>query len=300
MVQLTYYAKIRIMRVEEFSDELFDELKHELSIITERAGNIIETSRESSTTTLKYINRLKIYVNNYQFQDISEEINFFKNIRPKFLAKLIYFQKVYKIQFHLPLGYSEMVKNYYLKELEKINDFFKINGEFFSYYRSGATSLDEIYFTRKEPDSWILFNSEDYETDFLFTTIYDQKLAKILAFKLVSEFLKSEIKKLEISNKDADERELEKGNQIHWTGPKVALVELLYALQSAGSFNNGTVDLKELANHFQSYFNVDLGNYYRMFQDMRIRKINRTTFLDLLKGRLIQRMDETDENPKYH
>jgi hypothetical protein len=287
------------MRVEEFSDELFDELEHELSKITERTRSIIETSRESSTTTLKYINRLKIYVNNYQFQDISEEINFFKNIRPKFLAKLIYFQKVYKIQFHLPLGYSEMVKNYYLMELEKINDFFKINSEFYSYYRSGATSLDEIYFTRKEPDSWILLNSEDYETDFLFTTIYDQKLAKILAFKLVSEFLKSEIKKLEISNKDADEKDLGKENQINWTGPKVALVELLYALQSAGSFNNGSIGLKELANHFQSYFNVDLGNYYRMFQDMRIRKINRTTFLDLLKGRLIQRMDETDENPKY-
>jgi hypothetical protein len=287
------------MRVEEFSDELFDELEHELSKITERTRSIIETSRESSTTTLKYINRLKIYVNNYQFQDISEEINFFKNIRPKFLAKLIYFQKVYKIQFHLPLGYSEMVKNYYLMELEKINDFFKINGEFFSYYRSGATSLDEIYFTRKEPDSWILLNSEDYETDFLFTTIYDQKLAKILAFQLVSEFLNSEIKKLEISNKNPDEDELEKENQINWTGPKVALVELLYALQSAGSFNNGSVGLKELANHFQLYFNVDLGNYYRMFQDMRIRKINRTTFLDLLKGRLIQRMDETDENPKY-
>jgi hypothetical protein len=287
------------MRVEEFSNELFDELKHELSIITERAGNIIETSRESSTITLKYINRLKKYINNYQFQDIAEEINFFKNIKPKFLAKLIYFQKVYKIQFHLPLGYAEMVKNHYLKELEKINDFFKVNSELYSYYRSGATSLDEIYFTRKELDSWILLNSEDYETDFLFTTIYDQKLAKILAFKLVSEFLKSEIKKLEISNKNAGEGELEKGNQINWTGPKVALVELLYALQSAGSFNNGTVDLKELANHFQSYFNVDLGNYYRTFQDMRIRKINRTTFLDLLKGRLIQRMDETDENPKY-
>jgi len=55
------------MRVEEFSDELFDELKNELSKIAERAGNIIETSRESSTITLKYINRLKKYINNYQF-----------------------------------------------------------------------------------------------------------------------------------------------------------------------------------------------------------------------------------------
>lgn len=184
------------MRVEEFSDELFEELEDELSKIAERADNMIESSRESSTIILKYINQLKKYTNTHKFEDIAEEINFFKNIKPKFLAKLIYFQKVYKIQFHLPLGYSEMVKNYYLEELEKINDFFKINSEFYSYYRSGVTSLDEIYFTRKEPDSWILLNSEDYETDFLFTTIYDQKLAKILAYKLVSEFLKSEITKL--------------------------------------------------------------------------------------------------------
>ena len=294
--------KLDIMRVEEFSNELFEELKNELSETNENPSNIVETSRKSSAIILKYINRLKKFLNNYSFQNNTEEINFFKNIKPKFLSKLIYFQKVYKIQFHLPLGYSETVKNYYLKELEKINDFFKANSEFYSYYRSGATSLDELYFIRKEPDSWLLLNFEDYETDTLFTTIYDQKLAKILAFKLVSEFLNSSIKELEKTNEslnDTNENQKSKTNQINWTGPKVALVELLYALQSAGSFNNGTIDLKDLASHFEFYFNIDLGNYYRMFQDMRIRKINRTTYLDLLKGRLIQRMDEADENPKY-
>ena len=80
---------------------------------------------------------------------------------------------------------------------------------------------------------------------------------------------------------------------------KSALVELLYALQSAGSCNNGDIDLKQLANHFEHLFNIDLGNYYRIFQEMRIRKMNRTTFLDQLKARLIQRMDETDETPKF-
>lgn len=288
------------MRVEEFSSVLYEELKKELSKINSSTDNILENLWESSSIILKYIYRLKTFLNNYNFQNNAEEINFFKNIKPKFLTKLIYFQKVYKIQFHLPLGHSDTAKSYYLKELETINDFFKNNIEFYSYYRSRANSLDEIYFKRKEPDSWLLLNFEDYETDMLFTTIYDQKLAKILAFKLVSEFLKTSISKLEIKKESAEEDKLKKKNQINWTGPKVALVELLYALQSSGSFNNGTIDLKELATHLELYFNVDLGNYYRIFQDMRIRKINRTTFLDLLKGRLIQRMDEADENPKYN
>ncbi len=88
-------------------------------------------------------------------------------------------------------------------------------------------------------------------------------------------------------------------SSINWTGSKVSLVELLYALQSAGSCNNGNIDLKQLAKHFECIFNIDLGNYYRVFQEMRIRKINRTTFLDHLKTRLVQRMDEADENPKF-
>ena len=83
------------------------------------------------------------------------------------------------------------------------------------------------------------------------------------------------------------------------TGSKVALIELLYALQRIGSCNYGKLDLKQLANHFENTFNVELGNSCRVFQEMRIRKTNRTTFLDQLKDRLIRRMDESEENPKF-
>ncbi|MDQ6762627.1 MAG: RteC domain-containing protein, partial [Bacteroidota bacterium] len=142
-------------------------------------------------------------------------------------------------------------------------------------------------------------NVEGYETDMNFTTIYDHKISKIIAFELLSEFITTALAKLEI------QLDLESGfnsntqKDISWTSSKVALVELLYALQSAGACNNGNIDLKRLANHLQIVFNVDLGNYYRVFQEMRIRKINRTTFLDQLKERLIQRMDEADVNPKF-
>lgn len=85
-----------------------------------------------------------------------------------------------------------------------------------------------------------------------------------------------------------------------WTGSKVSLVELLYALQSTVSFNNGSIGIKTLASELQSLFNVDIGNYYRVFQEMRIRKSSRTSFMDQLKDRLVKRMDESDENPKRY
>jgi hypothetical protein len=41
---------------------------------------------------------------------------------------------------------------------------------------------------------------------------------------------------------------------------------------------------------------VELGNYYNSFQEMRLRKKSRTTFLDQLTEKLVQRMNEADEN----
>ena len=39
-----------------------------------------------------------------------------------------------------------------------------------------------------------------------------------------------------------------------WTGSKVALIELLYALHSEKVFNNGTSDLKDIAEYFEKIF----------------------------------------------
>ncbi len=77
------------------------------------------------------------------------------------------------------------------------------------------------------------------------------------------------------------------------------LIDLLYAFRSRGSLNNGTIDVKDLAALFENTFNVKLGNFYRTFQEIRIHKNSRTTFLDKLKELLVRRMDESDENPKY-
>ena len=48
---------------------------------------------------------------------------------------------------------------------------------------------------------------------------------------------------------------------------------------------------------FENAFNIKPGNFYRTFQNMRIRKKSRTNYLDLLKDNLEKLMNDTDDRP---
>ena len=287
------------MNLDKFTSSLYNEMENSLNGICERETDTLQRLKLSSRIILSSIARLKKFIAGYDFINAGDEIIFFKNIKPKFSSKLIFYQKAYEIQLYLPIVPMPDIKNYYLKELQKIGTYFIENKELLSYYRSNSTLFDEIYFLRKKPDSWLLLSLDDYETDLDFTTFYDHKISKIIAFDLLSKFINESINKIDqkIALRKANPSDT---SDLVWTGSKVSLVELLYALQSTGSFNNGSIGIKTLASELQSLFNVDIGNYYRVFQEMRIRKSSRTSFMDQLKDRLVKRMDESDENPKRY
>ncbi|MDM8161857.1 RteC domain-containing protein [Labilibaculum sp. K2S] len=84
-------------------------------------------------------------------------------------------------------------------------------------------------------------------------------------------------------------------DRLKWTESKTAMVELIYALHSSQSINEGRVEIKKIAQVFESMFGVDLGDVYHIFSEVRNRKIEQTKFLDLLKDSLLNKMKETDE-----
>jgi len=79
----------------------------------------------------------------------------------------------------------------------------------------------------------------------------------------------------------------------------VHLIELAYALQAVGSINQGHTDVKTIIQGLEGLFQIQLGNYYGVFnQNIRTRTKNRTEYLDQLKTAVIKRMDDSDENPR--
>jgi len=53
--------------------------------------------------------------------------------------------------------------------------------------------------------------------------------------------------------------------------------------------------IKELVNYVENVFNIDLGDFYHVYLEIRGRKGSRTIYLDKLIKHLNGRMDEADK-----
>ena len=202
---------------------------------------------------------------------------------------IIFYHTLFKIETKRPE--SKLLKEKYLmRVIKKLHKYFEQNADICLYYRSKQECLDEIYFLRKNRNIAIpadtLFSYIDHE----FSTLHDHTFSCIIAHEQLIRYLENEIGKLQ--NQEL-KPELPKTSYT-WTDSKIALVELIYALHSSRSINNGKVDIKELVELFEKQFNIDLEEYSRTFIDIRMRKTGQTKYLDNLKQSLLKRMEEAD------
>jgi hypothetical protein len=275
-------------------NQLLIDLKQQLLFLDTQTRDILPCCEKGILICIKAINELKEIVSNTDFASDEDEIYFFKVIKPEFISKLIYYNSIYKFESKKPRGGNKEVKKYIQNELEKLKRYFVNNNDFYKYYSRKNTSLDKKYFIRGNFDIKLDVDSYFFETDHSFATSHDFKVAKILAHDLVEVYLENKLKV--INSKSGNENSQRDPNaKLTWTAPKVALIELIYALQTEGVFNNGTADVKDLTEHFEKNFNIDLGQYRRTFLEIRARKTDRPRFIQSLKEGLEKRMDNSDE-----
>jgi hypothetical protein len=274
--------------------KLLIDLNEQLNFIDLEIDNQIKKCENAIEVILKSNSSLKKIITKSSFKSDSEEIHFFKEIKPQFISKLIYYNMIYKIEMKRPNGGNRILKKYFNNELLKLKAFFDNELEFYQYYRSGNSYLDYKYFIRGKFDIKLALDSYYFETDTTFSTSHDFKVSRILANDLIQLYLEKEL--LMIDNKDnTDKSQVNHKIKQNWTGSKVALIELLYALHTEGVFNNGNSDLKDVAEYFENVFNIDLGQYHRAFLEIRMRKSDQTKFLNSLKVKLVKRMENTDD-----
>lgn len=276
-----------------FTNEAWERMQHELHTIETTAENNLQRAERSYLAVQNTLQDIKAFIVQYVFKDRPEEILFFREVKPKFLKELIYFQELFYIEANLPLADKETVMAYYRQVQERIRTFIERNHMLYTYYRTGKHDLDELYFIRDT-------NGQPYlpeyilDMDPMFSTVNSFKLGTILAYERLNTYLSESIYHLQHETaKPASSGISEVA--LPWTDKKAGLIEILYGIQSMGSLNNAHAELRQIANLLEAAFNVDLGNYSRTFQEIRIRKKSRTPFLDRMKEMLIKRMDEADE-----
>jgi len=274
-----------------FSD-ITKELANDLKLIDGAYSDFLDKTEQSILCIKSCLQTLKEYISNNPFQTPDEEIIFFKETKPSIYSKLIYLIEVYKIESKRPIGNSCHQKKYLLREQKKLCSFFDENVDFYTYCRNKSTHLDEKYFLRHKFDLHLCLDDYAFDTDPRFSTSHDLKVARILANDMLNTYLNEELQSLD-QKKDQSLPVSDKCKS-EWTDPKIGLIELVYALVAKGCINNGSCDLKEIMHLFETIFNIELGDFYRTFLEIKTRQ-NPTKFLDSLRSALIHKIDETDE-----
>jgi len=226
-------------------------------------------------------------------QDIGpeEEILYFKHIKAHLSALIQYYTLVQTIELRKPPRKKKKLKSYYLKALYKVKRKIGKKRTYYNYYKANSTYLDHRFFRRVGQDIFCTTGAYLMDIDKRNNTPAVHVFAQVEAYEMLRHYLKNKIKAFAGKTKALP---VNRPHQLKWTASKVDLIELIYALHAAGVFNNGRADLKEIAECLQQVFEVDLGQYNRVFYDIRARKINKTKFLDALKDGLKKRMNETD------
>jgi hypothetical protein len=236
---------------------------------------------------LKSLSEIKEYVLKRGFKNIDEEIHFFKYQKPAIVSKLIYYNAIYKIETKKPYG-AKPIKKYLNDELRKLKRYFDNNLEFYKYYRTNNSFIDEKLFVRGKCDIKLSLDTFYFEADHRFSTSHDYKVAKIIAYDLIQVYLEDQLN-------NNNQKRVSNNSSLNWTGSKTALTELIYALHSKGVFDNGNADIKVIAKTFELAFNINLSDFYHTYLELKSRKMNRTKFLDSLRDALICKMDEKEE-----
>lgn len=274
-------------------DDILTEIKRYEKKVSEETTNLIEESYKISAYLRELLFEIKNKILKDGFKDDFEEINFFKNIKPQILGKLIYYNKVFRIETSCPVNDGKMYFAFFSNELEELKQEYKehiCNSDFYRYYRSGRTDKDNEFFMLGKINYHNGLNSFVFEIDTSFSTYYDYKIARIIANELLYAYLLAKTNPDQNSNSILQNPESVK--DIFWTDSKNALIELIYALYVSGAISHGKIGIRKISLAFHILFRTPLGDIHHAFHRMKERTGSRTVFLDKLKVALEEYMDK--------
>lgn len=271
--------------------EFFREIDSAIEEIHKNKTDSIAATKKVVEFLGEKINELRQALSNHQFPTVAEEIAFFKEHKPRLMAQLIHHNLILEIEANMPLTKKEKIK-FIEMMLNEISLFIQRNKLFYQYYRSGATHYDEKYFTRNHGNKLSYDQTHAINFDIRFCTSHDYNVAQFMANEMIVAYLEEKLE--QIKNNQPTKNKLQ-GSNLIWSGNKIDLVEVIYALYHQKVISNGTIEIKELSKAFEQFFNITIDdNIYRYYTDIKNRKGKRSKFIDVLSENLNTQLSKED------
>jgi hypothetical protein len=270
-IQITENLKTALSRKEQVSDQFYRQLEYAIG----QCKLALDQLRELAVTK--------------GFPDKKSEILFFKQIKPEVYSQLLYYQALFELESVRLRTDTFVYAEKLVGQQRQILDYFDEHQVKVEYYRCGFKHLDEKYFLRDEQEIPVQLRNHIALLDEKFFTWHDHTFSLIKAYDLLLDYIAHEILKYG-PNKQTPSALLK--SKLRWTGKKINLVELIYAIHESGEVNDGDASIAELTRAFECSFNVKLSNYQN-WTEIKQRKKNPADFLNKLIAFLYRKIDRS-------
>ncbi len=145
----------------------------------------------------KYWAILKNEVSNYEFETATDEVHFFKKIKPLFIAQIEYYGYLQHAQLYKESANdTKTLEEFWKRELNRLKKFIKKYEAFYDYYKNEETENDEYWFVRANSDLSNFSAASSYDLDANANTSHDHLISKIIALEKYSDYVKKELEEM--------------------------------------------------------------------------------------------------------
>lgn len=147
----------------------------------------------------KYWERLKELMKGRPFKDETDEIEFFRNVKPQFTSYIEFFVILSEALLFVPAERLNAI-SYWEEESQRFKRFCDKKNHFICYYESGNRQHDSNYFLRKSgEDLRFVPAAPVYDVDTMFCTTHDPLIRTYLAQKKFHDYVIKKIAELKES-----------------------------------------------------------------------------------------------------
>ena len=113
---------------------LLSNLNDQLNFIDLEIDNEFERFEKAIDICIKAKEGLRVLIQKTNFKSHEGEIQFFKEIKPQFTSKLIYYNTIFKFEMKKPNGGNRILKKYYKNVFIKQRALFDNELNFYNYH----------------------------------------------------------------------------------------------------------------------------------------------------------------------
>ena len=269
--------------LENYTNRLLDRVQADIDKFQYQENQLKYYTYRASLFS-KAVKDLNNVVVKHEFENVEEEISFFKTIKPILLSEQHYSfhraQLLQKCHNLSKAGRDDIVKT----KLQRIDSFFSVHQEFCTYYELGEAHRDKDYFVRLSSRSSVNLDYNLVDKDYRSTCEKGHTIGKMLSKKKLSEYFQQVLHLDPLHNMT---KGLQAVGQLNFNGTQTEMVELIYALKACNLLNDSISRISEVLS--QS-FGFPAPDTYKVWQKIKERKMDQTRLLTKMQKAIQQQI----------